>query len=392
MRIPEPVRELRPHATWRALELLWALVEATVLAALYALWQYFKTHLDLLSILTVFAASSTVLLIGSVRRRQRGLLPLQAPIAPKQASIAGDVAALNPLEESLKQAKQERDEAKRSIDDLQRELWSCKQREEANTRITTELELLKERARIIKRQWPETAFCYRPFRRDWWTPGSTQWHIAPWFNAASQWHDEFRNCSSRLLPMIDELYLRSLSLYEVIELLDRVQIERTIPGCLRSLQVSPMFDPVLKIDEWGCPNSGESVSKCGFRYHNEGSAIASNVHLPVAAAGAAFIGANADPMVKLAKTHKGFIVARLASPYGVVLDGSPIVRNLEELIRMPADASSGVPHPGFLFCLAYESDETPGRLRKYVSRHEVILDGAGIAVNYINTELVSTLS
>ena len=75
MHTPEPIRELRPHATWRGVELIWALVEGTVVAALLAVWQYFKSHLDLLSILLIFVGSVLVLLVGSFRRSKRATPP-----------------------------------------------------------------------------------------------------------------------------------------------------------------------------------------------------------------------------------------------------------------------------------------------------------------------------
>jgi hypothetical protein len=67
MELPEFIRELRPHFTFKGLELLWKLVEAAVKTALVWLLQYVKTHLDVSAFAVIFVGGMIVLVLGSMR-------------------------------------------------------------------------------------------------------------------------------------------------------------------------------------------------------------------------------------------------------------------------------------------------------------------------------------
>jgi hypothetical protein len=67
--MPEPLRELRPHAIWTGVELAWKLVEAAAIASLLALLQYFRAHLDLLTIVLVFVGSFAAMILGAKRSK-----------------------------------------------------------------------------------------------------------------------------------------------------------------------------------------------------------------------------------------------------------------------------------------------------------------------------------
>jgi hypothetical protein len=72
------IRELRPHATWRGIELLWDLVRAALMAALIALWQWFVNHWDVVTIALVFIACLGLLIwrdISNAKSTSEGARP-----------------------------------------------------------------------------------------------------------------------------------------------------------------------------------------------------------------------------------------------------------------------------------------------------------------------------
>jgi len=64
---PEVIRELRPHAIWSGVEVLWRLVESAVIAALAALILALRSHLDLVAIGGVFVIAFVALALGALR-------------------------------------------------------------------------------------------------------------------------------------------------------------------------------------------------------------------------------------------------------------------------------------------------------------------------------------
>lgn len=62
------LRELRPHAAWRGIELLWDVVRVALVAAVVAAWQWFTHHWDLITIILVFAVSLGLLIWRDVSR------------------------------------------------------------------------------------------------------------------------------------------------------------------------------------------------------------------------------------------------------------------------------------------------------------------------------------
>src|ERR1035438_2858250 len=65
----EIIKELRPHALWSGIEWMWRLMEAMVMAALVAFWQYAHSHIDGVLIGIVFLGSVGVLVLGAMRKR-----------------------------------------------------------------------------------------------------------------------------------------------------------------------------------------------------------------------------------------------------------------------------------------------------------------------------------
>jgi hypothetical protein len=82
------LRELRPHATWRGIELLWDLARAALLAALIALWQWFIHHLDVVTIVLVFVTCLGLLIWRDISRRtNRRYTQTEPEIAPVRSPV-----------------------------------------------------------------------------------------------------------------------------------------------------------------------------------------------------------------------------------------------------------------------------------------------------------------
>jgi hypothetical protein len=66
-KVPEPIRELRPHAIWSGVELVWRLLEAVVFTSLIAMFGYLQAHVAIASGM-VFILSFCVLTVAALRR------------------------------------------------------------------------------------------------------------------------------------------------------------------------------------------------------------------------------------------------------------------------------------------------------------------------------------
>jgi len=71
-KLPEPIRELRPHATWKGVELLFDVGRAAIMAALIALRQWFIHHWDILTIVIAFVVPLALLVWRDISHRHRG--------------------------------------------------------------------------------------------------------------------------------------------------------------------------------------------------------------------------------------------------------------------------------------------------------------------------------
>ena len=100
-KVPEPIRELRPHAIWSGVEFAWKLVEAAVIASLLALLQYFRSNLDLLTIGLVFTGSLAALLLGAIRRSRS----LTTDPTELSEPVVGDSNPQSAIEDLRRQAE-----------------------------------------------------------------------------------------------------------------------------------------------------------------------------------------------------------------------------------------------------------------------------------------------
>lgn len=106
---PEVIRELRPHAIWSGVEILWRLVGSAVITALAGTLLALRSHLDVLALLGVFIVSFVVLAFGALRRRapdrtaaaaaELPILPTSAltPAANAPSTSAGKADSPSPL-------------------------------------------------------------------------------------------------------------------------------------------------------------------------------------------------------------------------------------------------------------------------------------------------------
>ena len=294
-------------------------------------------------------------------------------LAPDQAA---DSAALG---KQLETVKAELERSRQSAAAFESEIAGQARRTSQRLELTYAITSLKERGRAIRRQWPDTAFCKRPLREQWWTPGSTQAASTPWLASAQEWYAQFQAARSRFFPGApDDLYLRSLDLEEVIDFLDDIILSRETPPLHRETHVSAGDVPVLVITAWGAPEGEDE--KCGFWIRNTGEAPATNIQLARAAIGSKWLTIYLPPTSVLAKDQKLFVIASLSGPQRVT------AYHLEDVFRkLPVNSLNGAKPLGVRLRLIYDARDGT----RYASRHEMTLEDTGvIKIGYVNTEIL----
>jgi hypothetical protein len=317
--------------------------------------------------------------------------PVEAPRveAKKETKEAPRVEPRASLKE-LEEAKGEAERWKQGAAGLQTRLDEQNQRaatlqtqlDEQNRRAAERLDVVlavtnvKERARAIRRQWPDAAFCQRPLREQWWTPNANQTASTPWLAKAREWQSLFTEARARFFPGAPgDVYFRSLDLEEVIDFLDDVILSRETRPLHRETQVTPATAPVLKITGWAAPE-GE-FDKCGFLIRNSGEFPASNIQLAPARVGSRSLSIFLPASQSVAKDQQLFVIATLSGPQRVT------AYNLEEVMqKLPANGINGAKPLGIPLRLSYDSKDG----NRYLSRHEMTLEDMVIKIGYVNTE------
>ncbi len=286
---------------------------------------------------------------------------------------------LEHYKQELGETKGELEHYKRSSAALQSEIDEHTKRTAKRLGVTSAITHLKERARAIRRQWPDAPFCQRPLREQWWTPGTSQSTSAAWLGNAYEWHAHFKETRSRFFPNTpDDLYLRSLDLEEVIDFLDGIILSHDTPPLYRDTNVSPSTAPILAITGWGAPEGEDD--KCGFWIRNTGEIIATNIQMARASIGSKSLSIYLPPTSVLSKDQRVFVIASLSGPQRVT------AYNLEDLMRkLPANGINGAKPLGVALKLLYDSKDG----NRYASRHEMTMEDTGIKIGYVNTEVVS---
>jgi outer membrane biosynthesis protein TonB len=282
------------------------------------------------------------------------------------------------LRKEVEAAKGELERIKRTSAALQSQIDEQAKRTAERLEITSAMTRLKEQARAIRRQWPDAAFCQRPLREQWWTPGATQSMSTSWLAKAHEWHTQFKEARARFFPGTPDNYLQSLDIEEVIDLLDGIVLSQDTPPLHRDTQVSPSAAPVLVITGWGAPE--EEDEKCGFWIRNSGEIAASNIQLARASIGFKALSIYLQPSFALVKDQKVFVIATLAGPPRVT------AYHLEDLmVKLPANAINGAKPLGIALKLVYDGKDG----KRYASRHEMALENGVIKVGHVNTEVVA---
>ena len=257
---------------------------------------------------------------------------------------------------------------------------------EQNRRAAERLEVvyaitsLKERARAMRRQWPDAVFCQRPLRAEWWTPAPNQTINAPWMGKAGEWYSQFKEARAKYFSSAPgEAYLQSLDLEEVIDLLDDVILSRETKPLHREMNVTAAKAPLVVIQSWGAPEGEDE--KCGLWITNKSEIPASNIQLARAPIGGRYLSIFLPPSQSLAKDQKVFAIASLSGPQRTT------AYHLEDVLRkLPVNGINGSKPLGIALRLIYDGKDGT----RYASRHELSLDDSGvIKITYINTELLS---
>jgi|ERR1039458_2917124 hypothetical protein len=308
------------------------------------------------------------------------------------------------VEKELKALRQELSSERYKTKEMDRLLQEAGVQFKAQMERHKELVLLKERAKAIRRRWPDAEFCRRPFYEEWWTPGPKQWDYVPWIYEATEWHKNFAECRLRVFPYFTEPYLRSLDLEGVLDCLDCVIIGYSTPGLRRqTAQLDPSLTPIVTITEWGSPSSGDNVAKCGFRIRNGGMCPAVDIRLVPTPVLIQFphIDQSApqpEPIEMLfvsgyytgvlGKHLSDFIIVGLRRESGIQ---DMTANNLEQMLRLYMNKWNGQ-RLSILVPIEYEAKGGPNNGKKYISRHEIsVTESGSIQVSYINTEPVSML-
>lgn len=300
--------------------------------------------------------------------------PKKAPPPPK-VEAREDRQAQKQLEE----AKGEAERWKQNTAALQAQLDEQARLAAERLDFALAITAVKERARAIRRQWPDTAFCQRPLRPQWWSPNAGQTSAAPWLGKAHEWHTLFGEARSRFFPAApDDLYFRSLDLEEVIDFLDDILLSHETRPLHRETHVKPGDAPILTITSWGAPE-GE-IDKCGFWMRNSGELPASNIQLARAPVGSKVLSIYLPPSQTVAKDQQLFVIASLSGPQRAT------AYNLEDLLRkLPGNGINGAKPLGVPLRLIYDSKDGA----RYASRHELTMEDTGIKIAYVNTEAVA---
>lgn len=308
---------------------------------------------------------------AELERSKQGAAALQSAVAEK-------TAASGALEKQLEVLKAELERSKQSAAALQSVVGEEPKHSAERLEVVSAITPLKERARALRRQWPDAAFCQRPLREQWWTPGSSQAASTPWLSQASEWHAQFKAARSRFFPGAADLYLRSLDLEEVIDLLDDVILSRETNPLHRDTQVTAARAPVLVITAWGAPEGEDE--KCGFWIRNIAEFPATNIQLTRAAVGSKWLSIFLPPSSVLAKDQKVFAIASLTGAQRAT------AYHLEDQFRkLPANSLNAANPLGVGLRLIYDSKDG----NRYASRHEMTLEDGVLKVGYVNTEILA---
>jgi len=238
---------------------------------------------------------------------------------------------------------------------------------------------LKEDLRAIGRDWPDAAFCQRPLRPHWWTPNSTHAASAAWLSSALDWHSRFKEARAKFFPSApDDLYLQSLDLEEVFELLDDLLRSREPRPLHRGIPVSAGDAPLVVITAWAAPEEDED--KCGFWIQNRGKLAATKIQLIPPSIAARSLSIYLPPTSVLDKDQKVFVIASLSGPQRTT------AYHLEDQFRkLRANPLNGAKPLGIPLRLIYNSKEG----KSYASRHEMTLEGGVLKVSHIVTEFLA---
>ncbi|HTX38789.1 MAG TPA: hypothetical protein VME43_27370 [Bryobacteraceae bacterium] len=294
--------------------------------------------------------------------------PLLTPEAPAAAAVL----------KQLDEAKAELERSRQNGAALEKEI--AEQTRQAAERLEVVLAItgLKERARAIRRQWPDAAFCQRPLREQWWTPGSNQTASTSWLAKAHEWHSQFREVRPHFFPHAEDAYLRSLDLEEMIDFLDDIILSRETQPLHRETRVTAATAPVLVIKAWGAPEGEEE--KCGFWIQNTGELPATNIQLARVEIASKLLSIYLPPSSVLTKEQQLFVIASLTGAQRAT------AYNLEDLMRkLPVNRINGAQPLGVGLRLIYDSKDGV----RYASRHEMSLENNVIKVHYVNTELLA---
>jgi outer membrane biosynthesis protein TonB len=283
------------------------------------------------------------------------------------------------IEKQLEAVKGELERSKQSAAALQAKLAEKPQGVVERSEFASTIIGLKERARAFRRQWPDAAFCQRPLRQAWWTPSPTQTAATTWLARAQEWHTQFQDARKRLFPSAPgDVYLQSLDLEEIIDLLDDVMLSRDASPLHRETSLAAAKAPVVVISAWGAPEGEDE--RCGFWIRNTSEMPATNIQLTRALVGARYLSIFLPPSSVLNKDQKVFAIASISGPQRAT------AYHLEDVFRkLPVNSLNGAKPLGIGLRLIYEAKDGT----RYASRHEMTLEDTGtLKITYLNSEVL----
>ncbi len=284
------------------------------------------------------------------------------------------------IEKQLEAVKGELERSKQSAAALEAKIAENTGRVAERSELASTIIGLKERARAFRRQWPDAVFCQRPLREAWWTPSPTQTATTSWLGKANEWNTQFKDARKRLLSGTpDDVYLQSLDLEEIIDLLDDVVLSREPRPLHRETHLVAAKAPVVVISAWGSPEGEDE--RCGFWIKNTSEMPATNIQLTRALVGARYLSIFLPPSSVLNKDQKVFAIASISGA-----SQRATAYHLEDVFRkLPVNSLNGAKPLGVSLRLIYDAKDGA----RYASRHEMSLEDTGtLKITYLNTEVL----
>jgi hypothetical protein len=243
-----------------------------------------------------------------------------------------------------------------------------------------EMWILKNRAREIKRAWPDADFNKYPLCLHSWVPAVDSQHPSPWLAMATQWRDALSKLSHvRSFP---EEYLNTLDFDEVMELLDDAErVVRKLP-ILRAQFYNG--SPDVKIMGWQ-PGRNIDGNPCefGFSVHNFGSAAASNITVsPSVSIGRYALTSDIRVQPLLTAQGNAHLTVWLKSEAGSGVLSSSLPQMLSQLPKH----TNGYPANPLLRLVYQDAQGT-----RYATKHIIESpDGMSVMARFISRELLAT--